>query len=84
MSTYRRPGSEPKPERLFNVTVAFRDDEPDLTITKVLESELLGMYRVLGAEDARMQLQTSPGNYYFTAENRVKHMTASFIEEKSK
>jgi hypothetical protein len=41
------------------------------------------MYEVLGQPDARARFQTSPGNHYFTAANRIKHITATLINETS-
>ena len=79
----RYPRPEPEPEAVFNVTVGFRDDEPDITIKEVLDSEVAGMYKHLGIAEARIQLQPSPGYYYFTAADRIKHITATRIEETS-
>lgn len=75
--------TQPEPEDMFNVTVAFRDDEPPITIAEVKESEVLGMYEFLGQDEARIQLQPRPGLFYFTAADRIKHITATKINEKS-
>jgi hypothetical protein len=75
--------TQPEPEDLFNVTVVFNDDEPPVRVTEVKESEVVSMYEVLGQPDARARFQTSPGNHYFTAANRIKHITATLINETS-
>lgn len=79
----RYPRPEPKPESTFDMTVAFTDGEPDITVTEVTESELVSIYQHLGVAEARVRLQTSPGHHYFTAASRIKHITATLIEEKS-
>jgi len=65
---------------MFNVTVVFNDDEPDVLVAEVSESELVSMYQVLGNDGGRMSLQPTPGFHYFTAANRIKHITATLIE----
>lgn len=77
---YTRP--EPMPEDLFNITVAFTDDEPDIHISEVKESELVAIYQHIGENEARVRLQPSPGHHYFTAARRIKHVTASLVTEK--
>lgn len=79
----RYPRPEPEPENMFNMTVSFTDGEPDITVTEVTESELVSIYQHLGVPEARLRLQTSPGHHYFTAANRIKHITATLIEETS-
>ena len=82
---YSRPSRpEPEPEDMFNVTVAFNDGEPDITVTEVTESEVAGMYQSLGESSARIRLQPRPGFHYMTAVSRIKHITATRIEETSK
>jgi len=80
---YRPTRPEPEPEDLFNVTVVFNDDEPPIDLSEVTQSEVLGMYNVLGAEGARMRFTPTPGFHYFTAASRIKHMTATLITETS-
>lgn len=81
VSRYPRP--DPKPEPLFNITVAFNDGEPSMSIAEVTESELASMYQHLGVAEARMRLQPRPGYHYFTAASRIRHITATLIEEAS-
>ena len=76
---YQRP--EPETERLFNVTVSFRDEAPDIHIAEVLESQVQAMYQHLGAEEARMKMQPEPGSFYFTAADRIQHIKATLIEK---
>jgi hypothetical protein len=75
--------TQPEPEDLFNVTVSFKDDEPDIIVTEVEESDLVGMYQHLGDDGARMRLQPRPGFHYMTAVSRIKHITAELINETS-
>ena len=74
---------EPEPEQMFNVTVSFIDDEPDITVTEVKESDVAGMYQYLGTSEARVRLQPKPGYHYMTAASRIKHITATLINETS-
>jgi len=86
MSTSRPAGyprPEPEPESLFNVTVAFNDGEPSMSLADVTESEVVNMYQHLGVAEARMRLQPRPGFHYFTAASRIQHITATLIEEAS-
>lgn len=83
MNRPARPAQALKPEAIFNITVSFKDGEPDLSISEVLESEVVGMYQTLGVPESRMRLQPRPGFHYFTAADRIKHITAELITETS-
>lgn len=79
---YAHP-SEPAPEDMYNVTVSFTDEEPDILVTEVTESELVGMYCYLGEPAARVRLQPAPGHHYMTAASRIKHIKAELIPKES-
>jgi hypothetical protein len=68
---------------MFNATVSFTDDEPDMFVPEVTETELGSLFKHLGVNEARVRIQPSPGFHYFTAASRIKHITATLIEETS-